>query len=105
MGGKLIRRSIGGLMDEVDPATVVFRRLVDFRRRSWAFMGLRHRNAGNTNWVEFHLVFPRHLQSAHALATNMDSTRRDVENRVTSHLEPLEAMRSTAMITLKKFDE
>jgi divalent metal cation (Fe/Co/Zn/Cd) transporter len=59
------------------------------------FHGLRHRNAGNTNWVEFHLLFPKDtsLGCAHSLATKIeeriqqDSTRR---TEVISHLETLE---------------
>jgi cation diffusion facilitator family transporter len=98
MGGKLIRQSIGGLMDEVDPATQaqIRRLLVEMTSEAGVgFHGLRLRNAGNTNWVEFHLLFPKDtsLESAHSLATKIeeriqqDSTMR-IE--VISHLEPLE---------------
>jgi cation diffusion facilitator family transporter len=98
MGSKLIRQSIGGLMDEVDPKTQdqIRRLLVEMTSEAGAeFHGLRHRNAGNTNWVEFHLLFPKgtSLESAHALATRIeeriqqDST---IRTEVISHLEPLE---------------
>ena len=98
MGSKLIRQSIGGLMDEVDPITQaqIRRLLVEITREAGVeFHGLRHRNAGNTNWVEFHLLFPKNtsLESAHSLATKIeeriqqDSTMR---TEVISHLETLE---------------
>ncbi len=77
MGSKLIRQSIGGLMDEVDPITQaqIRRLLVEMTPEAGVeFHGLRHRNAGNTNWVEFHLLFPKDtsLESAHALATKIE---------------------------------
>ncbi len=98
MGSKLIRQSVGGLMDEVDPLTQarIRRLLVEMTSAAGVeFHGLRHRNAGNTNWVEFHLLFPKDtsLESAHALATRIeeriqqDSTMR---TEVISHLETLE---------------
>ena len=98
MGSKLIRQSIGGLMDEVDPITQarIRRLLVEMTSEAGVqFHGLRHRNAGSTNWVEFHLLFPKDtsLESAHGLATKIeeriqqDSTMR---TEVISHLETLE---------------
>jgi cation diffusion facilitator family transporter len=98
MGSKLIRQSIGGLMDEVDPITQaqIRRLLVEMTSEAGVqFHGLRHRNSGSTNWVEFHLLFPKDtsLESAHALASRIeeriqqDSTMR---TEVISHLETLE---------------
>jgi len=98
LGSKLIRQSIGGLMDEVDPTTQaqIRRLLIEMTSEAGVeFHGLRHRNAGNTNWVEFHLLFPKDtsLESAHSLATKIeeriqqDSTMR---TEVISHLETLE---------------
>jgi cation diffusion facilitator family transporter len=98
MGSKLIRQSIGGLMDEVDPMTQaqIRRLLVEMTSEAGVkFHGLRLRHAGNTNWVEFHLLFPKDtsLESAHLLATKIeeriqqDST---IRTEVISHLETLE---------------
>jgi divalent metal cation (Fe/Co/Zn/Cd) transporter len=98
IGSKLIRQSIGGLMDEVNAVTQaqIRRLLVEMTSEAGVeFHGLRHRNAGNTTWVEFHLLFPKDtsLESAHSLATKIeeriqqDSTMR---TEVISHLEPLE---------------
>ncbi len=98
MGGKLIRQSIGGLMDEVDPKTQdqVRRLLIEMTSQAGVqFHGLRIRNAGNTNWVEFHLLFPKDtsLESAHSLATRIEERIKQestMRTEVISHLEPLE---------------
>jgi len=114
MGSKLIRQSVGGLMDEVDPITQAQIRqlLVEMTSEVGVqFHSLRHRNAGNTTWVEFHLLFPKNtsLESAHALATKIeeriqqDSTMRA---EVISHLETLEDHREVHRRShVEKFDE
>ena len=98
MGSKLIRQSISGLMDEVDPATQAQIRQLLIEMTSEAgveFHGLRHRNAGNTTWVEFHLIFPKDisLESAHSLATRIEERiqhKSAMRTEVISHLETLE---------------
>jgi cation diffusion facilitator family transporter len=98
MGSKLIRQSIGGLMDEVDPITQAQIRGVLVEMTSEAgveFHGLRHRNAGNTTWVEFHLLFPTDtsLETAHALATKIEERIQQgstMRTEVISHFETLE---------------
>jgi cation diffusion facilitator family transporter len=98
MGSKLIRQSIGGLMDEVDPTTQaqIRRLLVEMTSEAGVeFHGLRHRNAGNTTWVEFHLLFPKDtsLESAHSLATKIEERIQQdsrMRTEVISHLETLE---------------
>ncbi len=97
-GGNLMRQSIGGLMDEGDPTTESrIRRVLEgmTAETGVVFHGLRHRNAGNTVWVEFHLLFPQGtlLGDAHKLATAMEEgIARDLnmKTEVTSHLETLE---------------
>jgi cation diffusion facilitator family transporter len=97
-GGKLMRRSVGGLMDEVDEKLESRVRSLLMEMTSEAgvqFHGLRQRNAGNTVWVEFHLLFPKGtlLDSAHALATRIEERLQqelDVKAEVISHLETLE---------------
>lgn len=97
-GGQLIRQSIGGLMDESDPElqrkieAIVSEEAV---RRDIRFHGVRHRNAGNTLHVDFHLLFHRHvpIATAHEQATQIEQAvcrafDRAVE--VTTHLEPIE---------------
>src|ERR1041385_4916411 len=59
-GGKLMRRSIGGLMDETDPKVDEKIRSIlqrETQRYNVQFHHLRHRNAGNKFLIEFHLLF------------------------------------------------
>ena len=98
MGSKLIRQSIGGLMDEVDPATQaqILKILTEMTAEAEVqFHGLRHRNAGNTTWVEFHLLFPKDtsLEAAHGLATRIEEAIQQdskMTTEVITHLETLE---------------
>jgi len=98
LGGKLMRQSIGGLMDEVDPMTgaqirqLLNRMSVEFGVQ---YHGLRYRNAGNTLWVEFHLLFAKGtpLESAHKIATSIEEgIERELPSRteVITHLETIE---------------
>lgn len=97
-GGKLIRESFGGLMDESNPD--VASRIESVLREETEkldiqFHGVRHRNAGNTLHIDFHLLFHRDISiaRAHEMATAVeDAVRRafDVHTEVTSHLEPFE---------------
>jgi cation diffusion facilitator family transporter len=97
-GGNLLRRSVGGLMDEGDPATEA--RIVRVLTQATSqegiqFHGLRHRNTGNMTWVEVHLLFPQGmtLTAAHRLATEVeDRVRHELGLRaeVLTHLETLE---------------
>ena len=97
-GGKLIRRSIGGLMDEVDPAVEAhLKKLLDalVGQHGLQYHGLRHRSTGNTLWVEFHLLFPANtaLASAHALATRIEEQLEQQcagRTEVLTHLETME---------------
>jgi cation diffusion facilitator family transporter len=97
-GGHLIRRSIGGLMDEVDPAVEVqLKRHLDTLtgQLGLQYHGLRHRSTGNTLWVEFHLLFPVNtsLASAHALATRIEEELEQQSpgrTEVLTHLETVD---------------
>jgi cation diffusion facilitator family transporter len=97
-GAQLVRRSIGGLMDEVDPQmeTQIKQLLDDMTSRfGILYHGLRHRNAGNTIWIEFHLLFPKGipLELAHSLATQIEEKiigDLPIRAEVISHLETIE---------------
>jgi cation diffusion facilitator family transporter len=97
-GGKLMRQSVGGLMDEGDPTVEIRVRQVLSEMTAPAgveFHGLRHRHTGNTIWVEFHLLFPQGitLGAAHTLATQVEERiQKEMGTRteVISHLETLE---------------
>ena len=114
MGSKLIRQSIGGLMDEVDTKTQaqIQHLLVEMTTEAGVeFHGLRHRNAGNTTWVEFHLLFPKDtsLEAAHVLATKIEERiQQDSKMRteVISHFEILEDhQRVHSRRHFEKFDQ
>ena len=96
VGFKLIRESLGGLLDEADP--VVERRICELldrevARRGLSYHNLRHRHSGRTHWVEFHLVFADDLTvgRAHVAATQIEASVAELlhpDGRVISHLEP-----------------
>jgi cation diffusion facilitator family transporter len=97
-GGHLIRRSIGGLMDEVEPAVEAqLKKLLDTLTGQYGlqYHGLRHRSTGSTLWIEFHLLFAANtaLAAAHAVATRIEEElERQWPGRaeVLTHLETLE---------------
>ena len=96
VGIRLIRESLGGLLDEADQ--LIESRVRELLDREVASMGLsyhnfRHRHSGRTHWVEFHLVFDDHLSvgEAHDQATRLEAMVADLlspDGRVISHLEP-----------------
>lgn len=98
-GGRLMRESLGGLMDEAD--LEVEKNLrgsldAECERRGLSYHNLRHRHSGRTHWVEFHLVFPdgTGLREAHEAATEMEGRVASLlgpDVRVISHLEPRSA--------------
>ncbi len=99
VGFKLIRESLGGLLDEKDPKVereicALLDREMD--RRGLSYHNLRHRHSGRTHWVEFHLVFDDALTvgQAHEAATEIEADVASLlhpHGRVISHLEPRSA--------------
>jgi cation diffusion facilitator family transporter len=97
-GGKLVRQSIGGLMDEGDKNVAdSIKKLLDKEtiRRGLEYHQLRFRESGNVLWIEFHLLFPKGtlLENAHIIATELESTIKinlNAQANITTHLEPLE---------------
>jgi len=98
-GGKLVRESIGGLMDESNPE--IHRQLVEVLDRETGERGLqyhalRHRNSGSVLWVDLHLLFPADttIEVAHWQATGIESALESAVSGpvvVTTHLEPIES--------------
>ena len=97
-GGKLMRRSIAGLMDESDPEidseiqTILERETEKYNVR---FHGVRHRNAGNKLLIEVHLLFHERVSvaEAHEEATKIEQAvckAFPMRTEVISHLEPIE---------------
>lgn len=97
-GGKLIRQSVGGLMDEADPE--LERRLrsildVETEKRGLWYHELKYRQSGTSVWMEFHLLFPKGslLEEAHWKATEIEGALKSqlpVTTHVTTHLETRE---------------
>jgi cation diffusion facilitator family transporter len=98
-GGRLIRESLGGLMDETDlEVEKSLRECLDreCESRGLSYHNLRHRHSGRTHWVEFHLVFPDEtkIHDAHEVATLMEGEVAALlgpDVRVISHMEPRSA--------------
>lgn len=99
VGFKLIRESLGGLLDETDPKVQrEIQTLLDREvgQRGLSYHNLRHRHSGRTHWVEFHLVFDDTLTvgDAHEAATEIEASVAELlhpDGRVISHLEPKSA--------------
>jgi cation diffusion facilitator family transporter len=99
VGIKLIRQSLGGLLDEADPEVEKsVRDLLDLtvKQKNLAYHNFRHRHSGRFHWVEFHLVFPNDMKLAvaHDCATEIEAEISSLigpEGRVISHLEPRSA--------------
>lgn len=96
-GGKLLRQSVGGLMDESNPDLERSIRTVldeETRRHGLVYHELRYRESGTTVWVEYHLLFTTGttLEEAHRCATEIEAALTGALPgvvRVTSHLEPV----------------
>lgn len=96
--GSLMRKSVLGLMEQVDPAVTekiaaVLAAAVEAGEIR-DFHELRHRRIGNRYWVEYHLLFADHLTvtEAHGRAHRVDGAVRAIFGHtpvvVTAHLEP-----------------
>lgn len=102
-GGKLVRQSVGGLMDEGDPELARTLRGVLEREtaaRRLRFHELRYRNSGNSLWVEFHLLFPSGtpIEDAHWKATEIEAALKasvPLPVNIITHLEPVEGHDTT----------
>jgi cation diffusion facilitator family transporter len=94
-GARLVRRSVGGLMDAADPgihALIEAIVLEETVRHGITHHNLRHRNIGDAHLVELHLCFPDDvlLRDAHRVATAVEEAiERSIKPAalVTTHLE------------------
>jgi cation diffusion facilitator family transporter len=98
MGIRLMRRSVGGLLDEADPkalATAIT--LLDGAREAGEIKGyhqLRLRPSDNLIWIEVHMQVPGKMSvtESHARVTAIEERlRREFPGRevhITSHVEP-----------------
>jgi len=97
-GGKLVRQSIGGLMDEGNKETAgAIKKVLDRETSSKGleYHQLRYRESGNILWLEFHLLFPKGtlLEDAHNIATELETIIKknlNAQCNIITHLEPLD---------------
>lgn len=97
-GGKLVRQSVGGLMDEANPELekkIHGVLLEETQRRGLHYHQLRYRDSGISVWMEFHLLFPKGtmIEDAHAVSTDIESALSAVlgqQTHIITHLEPYE---------------
>lgn len=97
-GGKLVRQSIGGLMDEGNPQMEQRVREIlerETRNRGLTFHEVRCRYTGAAFWVELHLLFPvgTTIENAHWMATEIEEAVKssfDQPVNIITHLEPVE---------------
>ncbi len=94
-GWRLMRRSIGGLMDEAPPEEVVSQiREVISKEAHGALEAhdLRTRRAGRTTFIQFHLVMPGEtsVQEAHDLCDRIEAAlKAEIPGAaITIHVEP-----------------
>ncbi len=95
-GGKLVRHSIGGLMDESNQETFSFIQSIlnnEVNSRNLNYHQLRLREAGSMLFMEFHLLFPEGylLEDAHKIATEIETAIMGAykhQVNIITHLEP-----------------
>jgi len=94
-GGRLLRESVGGLMDEaVPPATMERIRRIVAEQASGAIEAhdLRSRHAGRHTFLEFHLVVPGDMRvsESHEICDRIEAAlKAELEGAIiTIHVEP-----------------
>ena len=96
-GWKLVRESVGGLMDDsVPPAELELIRALIFKHSEGAYQAhdLRTRHAGRHTFIDFHLVVPgiMSVREAHDICDRLEyELEREVADcTITIHIEPEE---------------
>ncbi len=98
-GGRLLRQSIGGLMDEGNPELDhKLRGILDAAtaKDGLRYHELRYRYSGSALWVEVHLLFSQGtlIEDAHWKATEVEAAVKSqvgLPVTITTHLEPVES--------------
>lgn len=95
-GFRLIKKSIGGLMDQTDPE--LHNKIRDIikaetERKGVSYHYLRHRSSGHKIFIEFHLLFSHDLtlRKAHDIASEIESRIKEAlesDVEIFTHLEP-----------------
>ncbi len=106
MGVRLVRSSIGGLMDESLPArtmATIQGVIADYMEGALEVHDLRSRQAGQRTFVEFHLVVPgtMRVEAAHAICDRLENElyRALPGSVVTIHIEPEEKAHRRGRVT------
>lgn len=94
-GSKLIKRCVGGLMDQTDLTLHHQIRATlerEARLHGLEFHRLRDRSSGHKIFIEFHLLFPADLSlgEAHEIASEIESKLKkslEVDSEILTHLE------------------
>ncbi len=95
-GGKLIRRSVGGLMNESDTEllTDVVNRLIEHKREPWIDVHqLRSWRSGDKHYIDFHLTMPYYwdVETAHEEQLKVIESLKDLmegKAEVLIHIDP-----------------
>ncbi|BCS87874.1 cation diffusion facilitator family transporter [Pseudodesulfovibrio sediminis] len=97
----LLKRSVSGLMDDALPeeeVKIVARSIRRHQGENASFHGLRTRKAGQTRFIDFHLLVPgtTSVQTSHDLCEAIEhDIKCTLDNaKVTIHVEPLECSKS-----------
>jgi cation diffusion facilitator family transporter len=111
-GGKIVRRSVLGLMDTALPAEDLeaIQRIQEHYRAAGAqFHALRTRQAGARRFISMHVLVPGDwtVQRGHELLDRIEADLRKAlpETTVFTHLEPIEDPSSWADATLERSDK
>jgi cation diffusion facilitator family transporter len=106
-GGRLMRESLGGLMDEAASPEVVERiRHVISKEGQGALEAhdLRTRHAGRATFVDFHLVVPGRMSvtQAHDICDRIERALKDEigQATITIHVEPDEKAKHSGIVVL-----
>ena len=106
-GWRVIRMSIGGLMDEALPAeTLDHIRQVIAANAEGAIEAhdVRTRRAGSRTFIEFHLVVPgsMHVAKSHDICDRIERALRAAvpESSITIHVEPEEKAKHTGVVVV-----
>lgn len=82
-GTKLVRQSVGGLMNEIDPETLnrIINRLLEIQEDRWIDLHqLRYWKSANATYIDFHLTLPFFLtiKEAHQIETLVLQNMNDI---------------------------
>ncbi len=96
-GAGLLRRSVGGLMDDALPPeelNIITSSIRSYTGEDSAFHGLRTRKSGQKRFIDFHLLVPGEMSviDSHNLCSLIEELIRSKLDRaeVTIHVEPIE---------------